>query len=84
MPESTGWIVFVDVEYPRTLFIRRAAVRIPLLDLVEKEVVRHGCNTGWGVRRADDAVLVARGAVRRALRKAPSLLLQERHTYAED
>jgi hypothetical protein len=83
MPESAGWIVFGDVEYPRTLLIRRAAVKAPLLGLVG-EVVRHGCSAGWGVRRVDDAVLIARGAVRRTLRKAPSLLLQERHTYVED
>jgi hypothetical protein len=83
MPESTGWIVFGDVEYPRALLVRRAAVRVPLLGLVE-EVVRHGCHAGRGVRCVDDAVLIARGVVRRTLRKALSLLLQERHTYAED
>jgi hypothetical protein len=83
MPESTGWIVFGDVEYPRALLVRRAAVRVPLLGLVE-EVVRHGCHAGRGVRCVDDAVLIARGVVRHTLRKALSLLLQERHTYAED
>ena len=80
MPESTGWSVFGDVEYPRALLVRRAAVRVPLLSLGEEDVVRHGCNAGWGVRRVHDAVLIARGAVRRTLRMAPSLLLQERHT----
>lgn len=84
MPESTGWIVFVDVEYPRALFVRRAAVRVPSLGLGEKEVVRHGCSACWGARRVDGAVLIARRVERRTLRKAPSLLLQERHTYAED
>jgi hypothetical protein len=80
MPESTGRIVFVDVEYPQTLLIRKAAAKAPLLGLGDERVVRHGCNAGSGVRRVDDAVLIARGVVRRTFRKAPSLLLQDRHT----
>lgn len=59
MPESLGCKTFFAVEYSRELVLLDMLARELFRCLVNEEVGREDWCARWGVRRVDDAVLIA-------------------------